>query len=77
MEEKRARLGLVECVNHDLLQPYPVLHEKSGKKTLDLSSFGAAESKRTLLYNVHNYVCGPVTVYNFVVEAKTCVGLGR
>lgn len=23
-----ARMGLVECVNHDLLQPYPVLHEK-------------------------------------------------
>ncbi|KAK8921598.1 hypothetical protein KSP39_PZI020095 [Platanthera zijinensis] len=31
LEEKRARLGLVECVNHDLLQPYPVLHEKPGK----------------------------------------------
>ncbi|KAG0466522.1 hypothetical protein HPP92_017498 [Vanilla planifolia] len=30
LEEKRARLGLVECVNHDLLQPYPVLHEKPG-----------------------------------------------
>ncbi|KAI5057193.1 hypothetical protein GOP47_0027828 [Adiantum capillus-veneris] len=29
-EEKRARLGLVECVNHELLQPYPVLHEKPG-----------------------------------------------
>uniref|UniRef100_A0A2P2LV18 ERBB-3 BINDING PROTEIN 1 n=2 Tax=Rhizophora mucronata TaxID=61149 RepID=A0A2P2LV18_RHIMU len=30
LEEKRARLGLIECVNHDLLQPYPVLHEKPG-----------------------------------------------
>lgn len=29
LEAKNARLGLVECVNHDLLQPYPVLHEKS------------------------------------------------
>nr|CAB3461762.1 unnamed protein product [Digitaria exilis] len=28
LEEKRARLGLVECMNHELLQPYPVLHEK-------------------------------------------------
>ncbi|KAK2632748.1 hypothetical protein EUGRSUZ_L01138, partial [Eucalyptus grandis] len=28
--KKRARLGLVECVNHELLQPYPVLHEKLG-----------------------------------------------
>ncbi|KAG6433758.1 hypothetical protein SASPL_105374 [Salvia splendens] len=30
LEEKRVRLGIVECVNHDLLQPYPVLHEKPG-----------------------------------------------
>ncbi|XP_062166541.1 ERBB-3 BINDING PROTEIN 1-like [Alnus glutinosa] len=30
LDEKRARLGLVECVNHELLQPYPVLHEKPG-----------------------------------------------
>eukprot|EP01018_Ginkgo_biloba_P000797 Gb_24072 [translate_table: standard] len=30
LEEKRARLGLVECVNHELLQPYPVLREKPG-----------------------------------------------
>ncbi|KAH7519025.1 hypothetical protein JRO89_XSUnG0150700 [Xanthoceras sorbifolium] len=30
LEEKRARLGLVECVNHDLLLPYPVLREKPG-----------------------------------------------
>ncbi|KAF8376791.1 hypothetical protein HHK36_031541 [Tetracentron sinense] len=28
--KKRAGLGLVECVNHDLLQPYHVLHEKPG-----------------------------------------------
>ncbi|KAF8402616.1 hypothetical protein HHK36_010705 [Tetracentron sinense] len=33
LEEKRARLGLVECVNHDLLQPYPVLHEKPDRIT--------------------------------------------
>lgn len=37
LEEKRARLGLVECVNHELLQPYPVLHEKPGKKNLWLN----------------------------------------
>ena len=29
LEAKNARLGLVECLHHDLLQPYPVLHEKS------------------------------------------------
>jgi len=26
----RAKLGLVECLNHELLHPYPVLHEKVG-----------------------------------------------
>jgi hypothetical protein len=36
LEEKRARLGLVECVNHDLLQPYPVLHEKPGQSEANL-----------------------------------------
>lgn len=41
LEEKRARLGLLECVNHDLLQPYPVLHEKPGKKFLAGSNSGS------------------------------------
>ncbi|KAL6503266.1 ERBB-3 BINDING PROTEIN 1 [Orobanche hederae] len=31
LEDKRVRFGLVECMNHDLLQPYPVLHEKPGE----------------------------------------------
>ncbi len=29
-DEKAAKLGVRECVNHDLLLPYPVLHEKRG-----------------------------------------------
>lgn len=28
---KQMRLGLVECLNHMLLHPYPVLHEKGGE----------------------------------------------
>lgn len=28
LEVSNARMGLPECVNHDLLQPYPVLYEK-------------------------------------------------
>ena len=27
---KQMRLGMVECLNHQMLQPYPVLHEKTG-----------------------------------------------
>ncbi|KAL6003352.1 ERBB-3 BINDING PROTEIN 1 [Asimina triloba] len=40
LEEKRARLGLVECVNHDLLQPYPVLHEKPAAMLARFGNYG-------------------------------------
>ena len=33
LEDSKARLGLVECMNHELLQAYPVLHEKAGDLT--------------------------------------------
>ena len=29
-DEKKARLGVGECVNHELMVPYPVLFEKDG-----------------------------------------------
>ena len=31
LSEGQLRLGLVECLNHGLLHPYPVLHEKQGE----------------------------------------------
>lgn len=30
-DQKQVRLGLMECLNHGLLHPYPVLHEKAGE----------------------------------------------
>jgi hypothetical protein len=30
LSEGQLRLGLVECLGHSLLHPYPVLHEKQG-----------------------------------------------
>uniref|UniRef100_A0A8C4QLI4 Proliferation-associated 2G4, b n=1 Tax=Eptatretus burgeri TaxID=7764 RepID=A0A8C4QLI4_EPTBU len=30
-DEKKARMGLVECVKRELLQPFPVLYEKEGE----------------------------------------------
>ncbi len=32
-DEAKARLGLVECAKHELLQPFSVLHEKEGKSS--------------------------------------------
>jgi curved DNA binding protein len=40
-DEKRARMGVIECAKHDLVEPYPVYHEKD-------SEF-VAEFKFTLL----------------------------
>lgn len=31
-DEKAAKMGVRECVNHNLLQPYQVLHERAGDK---------------------------------------------
>lgn len=30
-DEGKARLGVVECAKHELLQPFNVLHEKEGE----------------------------------------------
>ena len=30
-EEGKARMGVLECANHRLLEPYPVLYEKDGE----------------------------------------------
>lgn len=33
-DEKQARMGVVECVNHELLEPYKVLFDKAGSDAL-------------------------------------------
>ena len=30
-DEKKAQMGVVECVKHDLMQPFAVLYERDGK----------------------------------------------
>ena len=35
---KQLRLGLTECLNHGLLNPYPVLHEKPGDLTAQVKA---------------------------------------
>ncbi|CAF1486214.1 unnamed protein product [Didymodactylos carnosus] len=30
-DEKRARMGVIECAKHELVEPYPVYHEKDGE----------------------------------------------
>ena len=35
-DERKAKLGVVECAKHDLMQPFNVLYEKNGKSVVDL-----------------------------------------
>lgn len=30
-DEKKAKMGVMECVNHKLIEPFQVLFEKTGK----------------------------------------------
>jgi hypothetical protein len=35
-DEKKARMGVVECVTHKLIEPFQVLYEKEGKRHFQL-----------------------------------------
>lgn len=35
-DQKAARMGVLECVKHELLQPYPVMYEREGTHTVHL-----------------------------------------
>ena len=39
---ERSRFGIVECLNHSLLHPYPVLHEKANELVRLVVPAGAA-----------------------------------
>jgi hypothetical protein len=33
-DEKKARMGVVECVTHKLIEPFQVLYEKEGRQAI-------------------------------------------
>lgn len=38
-EETKARMGVVECVSHKMIEPFQVLYEKPSKLTIFLHKF--------------------------------------
>ena len=38
LDARNCRLGMVECLNHGLLHPYPVMHERAGAVIVQLKS---------------------------------------
>lgn len=37
-DEKKAKMGVVECVNHKLIEPFTVLYEKESKLLISVYS---------------------------------------
>lgn len=63
-DEKQARMGVVECVNHQLLQPYKVVYEKAGAEV--------AHFKATILVtsNGTTKITGLPVAENVVTDKK-------
>jgi hypothetical protein len=55
LTEGQLRLGLVECLNHGLLHPYPVLHEKTGELVAQVGG------------HQHTYICCGAHTHTHVV----------
>lgn len=47
-DESRARLGVVECAKHELLQPFNVMQEKDGESVIFLYKIPSKDSGHTL-----------------------------
>ena len=60
LDSKQSRLGLVECLNHGLLHPYPVLHEKVRLHAAYLTSSQCCTKEMSLLQpsNSRARLCG-------------------
>ncbi|XP_023217706.1 proliferation-associated protein 2G4-like [Centruroides sculpturatus] len=64
-DEKKARMGVVECVNHKLVEPFTVLYEKEGEYV--------AQFKFTVLLmptGSHKITSGPIDMDMYETEFK-------
>ena len=55
-DQKKARMGLVECVKYKLIDPYQVLYEKNGMAVFQ-TGFDWLVSVLSLYTNFAYYVC--------------------
>jgi len=53
LDEKRGRLGITECLKHDLVNPYPVLYEKQGEYVAQFKFTVLVLSSGTMRLNSH------------------------
>jgi len=80
-DEKVARMGIVECLSHDLVSPYPVLFEKDGDFVVQLKFTAAiqpgATHRLTGLPVVAHKTDKTITDEEIVALLKTSVKKGK
>ncbi len=72
LDSKQSRLGLVECLNHGLLHPYPVLHEKVRPHAASRMSSHSAAQREFLLHQLRREQGRPVYCRIFKCKHMVC-----
>jgi curved DNA binding protein len=65
LDEKRGRLGITECLKHDLVNPYPVLFEKQGEYVAQFKFTVLVLPSGTMKLNQHQL---PYIQSNYKIE---------
>lgn len=78
-DEKRAKLGIKECINHGLVDPYPVLYEKEGEFVAQFKFTAILKSKETVKLTSHPlpFVQSQLSVTDKEINTILAMGLKR
>jgi len=79
LDEKRGRLGITECLKHDLVSPYPVLYEKPGEFVAQFKFTVLILSSGTLRLNTHPlpYISSQLKIEDPAINAILQMGTKR
>jgi len=79
LDEKRGRLGITECLNHDLVNPYPVLYEKAGEFVAQFKFTVLILASGTLRLNTYPlpYISSEYKIVDPAIEAILQLGTKR
>jgi len=78
-DEKRAKLGITECIKHELVEPYPVLYEKEGEYVAQFKFTALLTGKETIKLTTHPlpFVQSQLSVTDKEINSILSLGLKR
>jgi len=78
-DEKRAKLGITECIKHEIVDPYPVLYEKEGEFVAQFKFTALLTGKETIKLTSHPlpFVQSQLSVSDKEVNNILALGLKR